>query len=75
MPDHSIERLAHAIRDHADVVKAHDTVHPDRSDCGGVGNCSLMRTEVETEREVISLLEHVARRHPGKTLALSLVRR
>lgn len=54
-------RLADAIRQHADVVRGHDAVHPDRADCGGVGSCGLMRAEHEAEVEIINMLVRSAR--------------
>lgn len=56
------EILSEAIRQHADLVVGHDAVHPDRSDCGGVGNCALMRAEHWAEVEIIDRLVEVARR-------------
>ncbi|MGK5677543.1 hypothetical protein [Actinoplanes sp. URMC 104] len=35
----------------------HDKTHPDRSDCGGVGRCSMMATAVDLEHEMIDALE------------------
>lgn len=58
-----------AIRQHADVVRGHDAVHPDRDACGGVGGCGLMRAECDAEQEVVRLLEVVAR--TGRALQLS----
>jgi hypothetical protein len=52
------ENLAWRIRRHADVIRAHDAIHPDRGDCGGVGNCALMATEHDTEVEIVECLEH-----------------
>lgn len=56
------ERTLDAIRQHADVVRGHDHVHPDRNVCGGVGGCALMMAEHKAEVEVIDCLTHVARR-------------
>lgn len=65
MADHLKEHRDDAIRQHADVVRGHDAVHPNRSDCGGMGGCALMRAEHEAEQEVIRLLVAAARRRPG----------
>lgn len=40
----------------ADLVRAHDTVHPDRDMCGGVGRCLMMRTELDAERSLLPRL-------------------
>ena len=40
----------------ADLVRAHDTVHPDRDMCGGVGRCLMMRTEVDAETSLLPRL-------------------
>lgn len=56
------EHIADVIRQHADVVRGHDAVHPNRSDCGGVGGCALMRAEHRAETEVIDVLTRAARR-------------
>lgn len=62
MSDHTAENLTERIRQHADVVRGHDAVHPDRDACGGVGGCALMRAEHDAEQDVIEALEHAARR-------------
>ena len=56
-----LDRLNDDIRRHREVVVGHDSVHPDRGDCGGVGGCALMMTEYETEQAVIDQLEYTAR--------------
>lgn len=56
------EMTLDAIRRHADVVRGHDAVHPDRNDCGGVGGCNLMRAEHDAEVEVIGRLVETARK-------------
>lgn len=56
------DRVTDAIRQHADVVRGHDAVHPDRDVCGGVGGCALMRAEHDAEVEVTDCLDHAARR-------------
>ena len=40
----------------ADLVRAHDTLHPDRDLCGGVGRCLMMRTEVDAETSLLPRL-------------------
>lgn len=56
------EITADAIRQHRDIVRGHDAVHPDRSECGGVGMCGLMRAEVEAEQAITEYLAQQARR-------------
>lgn len=73
MVDHTAANLTERIRQHADVVRGHDAVHPDRNACGGVGGCALMRTEHHTETEVIDALVDAARR--GLHLHMELVDR
>ena len=34
----------------------HDRMHPDRSDCGGVGACPMMRAAVHLEHQMIEIL-------------------
>lgn len=55
-------QIEEAIRQHGDVVRGHDAVHPDRSDCRGVSGCALMRAEVDAEAAVSDLLKDCARR-------------
>lgn len=35
----------------------HDKMHPDRSQCGGVGGCPMMAAAVDNEHALIELLE------------------
>jgi hypothetical protein len=35
----------------------HDKQHPDRSDCGGVGNCSMMFASNRLESEMVDALD------------------
>ncbi len=35
----------------------HDRMHPDRSDCGGVGACPMMREAVGLEHRMVEILE------------------
>lgn len=60
--NHTAENLTDLIRQHADVVRGHDTVHPDRFGCGGVGGCALMRAEHDAEAEIVKALARAARR-------------
>lgn len=62
MSDYTAENLTDEIRQHADVVRGHDAVHPSRDACGGVGRCALMRAEHKAEQQVIDTLERAARR-------------
>lgn len=55
------DSLTDAIRQHGEVIRGHDHVHPDRNDCGGVGGCALMRAEHDAETRVINRLEQFAR--------------
>lgn len=66
------ERTNDAIRQHADLIRAHDTVHPNRSDCGGVGRCLMMRSEVDSERDIIDQIDYAVRK--GYDLGVSLVK-
>lgn len=59
--DHTAERVTDVIRQHADVVRGHDAVHPDRSACGGIGSCGLRRAEHDAEQEILDALTHAAR--------------
>lgn len=55
MSDYGAEfdRLARAW---ATVETEHDRQHPDRSECGGVGGCSMMFAAVTLEREMVDAL-------------------
>lgn len=39
------------------IENEHDKQHPDRSKCGGVGGCTMMRAAVDLEQEMIDRLE------------------
>lgn len=41
----------------ARLENAHDLMHPNRSDCGGVGGCPMMMAAVENEQSLIHWLE------------------
>ena len=58
----------------ADLIKAHDTVHPDRDMCGGVGRCLMLRTEVEAEDALLPRLVDAVTRY-GLILAAPDVER
>ena len=38
------------------IENEHDKDHPDRSQCGGVGECSMMYVAVRLEQEMIDSL-------------------
>jgi hypothetical protein len=39
------------------IENEHDRQHPNRSDCGGVGGCSMMFAANQLESEMIEALE------------------
>lgn len=43
-----------------DLYVAHDRVHPDKDQCGGVGRCLMMRTEVSAEQDLEGMLRQIA---------------
>ena len=43
-----------------DLYRGHSYVHPDRGQCGGVGRCLMMRTEVDQEQELEDYLRQIA---------------
>lgn len=43
--------------EYARLENDHDRMHPDRSDCGGVGGCPMMREAVDIEHKLINLLD------------------
>jgi hypothetical protein len=49
------------LTNHRNLVVGHDHVHPDRSDCGGVGRCALMLAEHQAEKELLDCLARLAR--------------
>lgn len=71
MADHTADRLNDEIRMHADVVRAHDAVHPNRDACGGFGGCRLMRAEHDAETEVIQFLTYAAQKNYTITVTVS----
>lgn len=48
----------------------HDKMHPDRSECGGVGGCPMMASAVDIEHKLIDLLELWRRRKAAPTEVL-----
>lgn len=58
---YAVENLVEQIRQRATVLVAHDAVHPDRDECGGVGACRLMMAEVEAKDDVVQYLDMLAR--------------
>lgn len=38
------------------VENEHDTIHPDRSECGGVGGCSMMLAAHHLKEKMIDAL-------------------
>ena len=46
------------------IENQHDTIHPNRSKCGGVGGCSMMAAAVDLERKMIDALTQWRARHP-----------
>lgn len=55
------DNITNNVREHVDMLRAHDAVHPDRNDCGGVGGCAIMRAEFDTREAVVDSIEHAAR--------------
>jgi hypothetical protein len=41
----------------ANLEGEHDLIHPNRSDCGGVGGCSMMRAAHDLKTNMIDALE------------------
>lgn len=56
-----IDTLVTQFRQLRDIVRGHDAVHPDRSECGGVGTCRLLKAEVQLETEIVANLTDLAR--------------
>lgn len=46
----------------AGLENDHDRMHPDRSACGGVGRCPMMREAVDIEHRLMDLLGQWRRR-------------
>lgn len=69
--DNLVAGLQDAIRQHADVVVAHDHVHADRGTCGGLGACALMRAEHDAEEEITDRIRLCARGKVGLTVVVT----
>lgn len=54
------DNLTQEINTYLDLLAAHDTVHPDRGTCGGVGRCLMLRTECEQEDVITGMLARTA---------------
>jgi hypothetical protein len=52
--------LTDELNQYLTLLRAHDSVHPGRNDCGGVGGCLLLRAEVDQENEITDLLTQLA---------------
>lgn len=39
------------------LEEEHDLIHPDRSECGGVGGCTMMAAGHDLERRIIDALD------------------
>lgn len=50
------ENASDLLRQYRDVLRGHDHVHPDRTVCGGVGRCALLRAEGELMEELVELI-------------------
>lgn len=48
------------------IENAHDKQHPDRSQCRGVGACSMMAAAVDLEHEMVDALDEWRRRAPDE---------
>lgn len=46
------------------VENVHDRQHPDRSDCGGVGGCSMMFAAVRLQGDMVEALREWRERNP-----------
>lgn len=46
------------------IENEHDKQHPSRSACGGVGGCTMMRSAVDLEQDMISALTEWRARNP-----------
>jgi galactokinase len=67
------ENASVAVLDYVEVVMAHESIHPDRNVCGGVGGCVLMMAEHEASEKVRDFLDSLA--HIGGDFSISVVRR
>lgn len=46
------------------VENEHDKIHPDRSECGGVGGCTMMLAAHDLKTEMIDSLGQWRERNP-----------
>lgn len=46
------------------IENRHDLQHPDRSECGGVGGCSMMAAAYDLKEEMIDALKGWRERNP-----------
>lgn len=62
MPDRSTSRYGSQFDVFATrwaaLENEHDLVHPNRSDCGGVGGCSMMRHANDLEKQMLDALDN-----------------
>lgn len=47
------------------IEDEHDAIHPDRSECGGVGRCSMMRAGHMLEEKIMDALGNWRRAWAG----------
>lgn len=67
------EHINLLLGDWTNTVRAHDLIHPDRFECGGVGGCLLMRTEHDARVAVTDAIEEATRE--GLTVAVTAEQR
>jgi len=72
-PDYLETNTSLAVLIYAEIVVAHDAIHPNRDVCGGVGGCALMMAEHEASETVRDYLDSLAR--IGGDFSISVVRR
>lgn len=73
MRKYLLENTERAIVSFLESTLAHDTVHPDKNVCGGIGGCGLMMHQHKTKERVQDLLEELA--HENENFTLNVVRR
>lgn len=47
-----VANLTDELNQYLDLARGHAAVHPDRNQCGGVGGCLMLRTEVDQLHEI-----------------------
>lgn len=57
---HLIVNYENDLAQYLTLLRAHDAVHPDRDECGGVGGCVLLRAECDQESVLTRYLERIA---------------